>query len=91
MKNDISILDKLYKDRQVIVNYYEDDELLVKDGFNFECIELKNNEIHFIKEGNTVFSISLDEFPHFKVLDDFKNFYSLSSIQGKDEYQIYFP
>ncbi len=81
---------KLFKERQVIVNTFIDDELRNKDGFMFDHIEILDRSVNFVKDEQTVHSISLEIYPTFQALDDFKNYFSFSN-DNNDKIEIYFP
>ena len=81
---------KLFKDRQVIVNTFINDELRNKDGFMFDHIGILDRSITFVKDKQTVYSISLEIYPYFQALEDFKNYFSFSN-DNCDKIEIYFP
>ena len=80
----------LFKERQVIVNNFVDDELRNKDGFMFDTIEVLDRNIIFVKDKQIVYSISLEIYPTFQALDDFKNYFSFTNNYN-DKIEIYFP
>ena len=80
----------LFKDRQVVVNTFIDDELKNKDGFIFDHVEILDRSITFLKDKQTVYSISLEIYPNFQALEDFKNYFSFSN-DNNDKIEIYFP
>ena len=88
MNNSIEVL-KNYKDRQVVINQYEDEELVNKDGYFIDYIQIKNNRIELIKNNEPIYSIDLNFFSSFKILEDHHNYFSVSGKNKKLE--IYFP
>jgi hypothetical protein len=79
-----------YKDRQVVLNYYQDDDFLWKrDGFCFDSIQLTNGQLLFIKNDSTLETINLAEFEWAVVNTDFPNCYMFQN--GMDILEIYFP
>lgn len=81
---------ELFKNRQVIVNTYIEDELINKDGFLFEKIEIIDERINFVQNQQTKYSISTTKYPIFHALDNFKNFFAFSN-ESNEKIEIYFP
>lgn len=86
---DVSILNK-YQNRQVVVNYYIDDDFLEKrEGFHFSEIHIIEMDIIFIKKNEDHYVITVEDFPFFTVNKDFQNYYILEN--GSSRIEIYFP
>jgi hypothetical protein len=85
MKIDIS----MYKNRQVIINEYMEEELIKRNGLFFEDVLISQSSISFIKSGVTVYELILPN-KHLILKDDsFPNSYI---IEGeKDRIEVYFP
>lgn len=88
MRTEVEKLTK-YKDRQVVLNYYEDDALAKREGFHFSTIEIVHNQLVFHKSETSQFVINLEGYAGFTVLPDFKDYYSVYNEQ--DRIEIYFP
>ncbi len=87
--NDLTIL-QTYQNRQVILNYYQDEELLIKrDGFHFHSIKQTKDILTFFKNDGTTHTINLKEYPTNNINTDFQNFYTLRN--QTDKLEIYFP
>lgn len=78
-----------YRNRQVIINEYEDEELIRRDGFMFEDILVESSRILFLK--NTLFIYEFVLLNNHIVRKDktFPNFYVIES--GSNRTEIYFP
>lgn len=87
-KSGIHIL-KLYEKRQVIINVYQDDELINKNGYIFDYIQASDYKIDFIRENQSIYHIDRFQFPVFKKLEEFQDYFSFSNQQGYIE--LYFP
>lgn len=92
MENQITGLDqiKTYHDRQVVLNYYDEDDFLhQRDGLYFNSIQIDEELILFMKDKQVAYQLSRNEYPHFKVLTDFNHHY----LFYNDLYHvdIYFP
>lgn len=78
-----------YKQRQVVLNFYEDDALANREGFSFDYIVVTETSVQFIQADQCRYAIDRKLFPSFQVLPDFKNYFSLTNDQSRIE--IYFP
>ncbi|WML48744.1 hypothetical protein RCG23_00950 [Neobacillus sp. PS3-34] len=86
--SDLSFI-KNYRNRQVILNYYMDEDLLWKrDGFNFNSISIDEAFILFLKNDGEI-SISIKEYPTFIQPSDFQNYFIL--LNDTNRLEIYFP
>jgi hypothetical protein len=87
--SDLQILET-YQNRQVILNYYQDEELLIqRDGFFFQSIKYTKESLSFLKINGTTISINLKEYPTNFINTDFQNYYTLRN--QTDKLEIYFP
>ncbi len=77
-----------FKNRQVIINHYVDEELISRDGFFFDRVDISENKISIIRNDLPLWSINISSFS-FHTGDSFKNFFRL--LKGDVEIQIYFP
>lgn len=86
-----SELDRLkqYKNRQVVVNFYEDEILTDREGLHFEWLEIQGNHLVFLKGKTVAFKVKWDDYDEFVVMGVFKNYYTLRKAQKVVE--IYFP
>ncbi|GGJ66658.1 hypothetical protein GGR02_001614 [Anoxybacillus voinovskiensis] len=80
-----------YTNRQVIVNTYEDDELVARDGFFFDTIERSAVALTFLKDGKPCFIVSLQQYPHSRILSDFSGYFQLYSTEQNQKIELYFP
>jgi len=78
-----------YRHRQVVVNFYEEDELVARDGFFFDGIERSGSMLSFIKDGHIRLSIRLDDYPRHRTVHDFPRHYRFYSQHRAVE--LYFP
>ena len=80
-----------YQNRQVILNYYCDEDYLYdRYGFNFKTIEVTLDALSFIKEdGSEQHEILLKEYPETYINSDFQHYYTLRN--GENRIDIYFP
>jgi hypothetical protein len=87
--NDLSML-AYYQNRQVILNYYQDEDLLYKrDGFYFHTIKVTEIAIIFTKKDGPDITIDRKDYPHAYINTDFQNYYTLKN--NTDVLEIYFP
>jgi hypothetical protein len=79
-----------YRNRQVVVNRYEEDELMSKDGFTFHEIQVEPRRILFYKEGILISELAIDD-EDISVAQStvFPNFYIFNTPHSKLE--VYFP
>lgn len=89
MQEDINYL-LSYKDRQVVLNYFEDEGLIDKNGFFFNEIQIMNSELKFIKDAEFIEIINLNNFPNFHKGETYKNYFYLSNNKN-EKIEIYFP
>lgn len=85
---DISFLKK-YANQQVVINFYDDEELVKRDGIFFNRIEVTKHHLKFIREEQCELSLSIINYPTFQVNDNFKNYYTL--LNESSYIDIYFP
>jgi hypothetical protein len=74
--------------RQVIINIYEDEELVERCGFFFDEIVYENDEVRFLRDGKAIFALSAS-LQDLSVLPDFKNYYAF--LSGARRVECYFP
>lgn len=87
--NDLSVLTN-YQNTQVILNYYQDEDLLYKrEGFHFVCIQLTESALIFIKSDGMAVTIELKDYPQSYINTDFQNYYTLKNSEYRMD--IYFP
>ncbi|NHC41941.1 hypothetical protein G6549_18470 [Bacillus sp. MM2020_1] len=79
-----------YHNRQVILNYYDEEDFLWKrDGFHFQSIQLLNNQLLFSKKVGNNQTISLKNYDTVARNNDFQNYFILR--KGEARLEIYFP
>lgn len=87
--HDVTVLTE-YRNRQVVLNYYQDGDFLWKrDGFHFTVIELINGSLVFSKPDGKSVVISLKEFESTAICSDFQNYYIFRN--GNNRLEMYFP
>ncbi|MEH7436615.1 hypothetical protein V7182_03890 [Neobacillus drentensis] len=87
--SDLSIFES-YRNRQVILNYYQDEDFLWKrDGFHFESIQFGSEQLLFLKENGSTISVPIYEYKTAVINTQFPNFFILRN--GEDRLEIYFP
>ncbi|MDP4104812.1 MAG: hypothetical protein Q8935_07650 [Bacillota bacterium] len=86
---DLYVLDA-FNNRQVVLNYYNDVDFLVKrDGFSFQSLKLSDGTLTFTKKDETCFKVTIENYPDVYVDNQFPNFYVLRN--NTDRLEIYFP
>lgn len=81
---------KRYKNRQVVINCYdEEDSLIDRNGFHFDSIQTDNERVMFLKHDELIYSFSLIEFPESKIMNDFTDYYAFYNKHNR--ICIYFP
>lgn len=79
-----------YQHRQVILNYYQDEDFLYKrDGFHFQTIQVTDSALTFLKKDGTFTTINLNEYPLVSMNPDFQNYFILRN--NLDKLEVYFP
>ena len=79
-----------YRNRQVILNYYQDEDFLWKrDGFHFDSIQFGSNQLQFIKGSDSIISVPINDYKTAVINTQFPNFFILRN--GEDRLEIYFP
>lgn len=78
-----------YHHRQVILNYYLQDELIGKDGFQFDTIEIAAQNLTILKDEKPLVSIDTSEYPGISKSGTFPNFFVLENNRNRTE--LYFP
>jgi len=87
--SDLVILED-YHSRQVVLNYYQDDDFLWKrDGFCFDKVKLSGGCLVFSKKDGKDTKICVNEFPVKVVNSQFPNYYIFQN--GSNRLEIYFP
>ncbi|MEH6991696.1 hypothetical protein V7075_03190 [Neobacillus drentensis] len=87
--NSLSALSN-YQNRQVILNYYQDEDMMVKrDGFHFQSIQGTESAIIFTKIDGTLVKIDIKDYPHACINTDFQNYFTLRNHEN--HLDIYFP
>ena len=78
-----------YVNRQVVINVYEEDELLSKDGFLFDEICLDGNRIIFIRDKRVLQELMFDDAAQITQLAGFSRHYAIYHEGLRSE--LYFP
>ncbi|MEQ6388474.1 hypothetical protein RZN22_04005 [Bacillaceae bacterium S4-13-58] len=80
---------KSYHDRQVVLNYYDDRELVERKGFTFSRVKLTEKEILFCIPNGIDYQIPTSSHVSFQRNSQFPNYYELFFSNSRIE--IYFP
>jgi hypothetical protein len=80
---------KQFANRQVIINFYEEDGLLDRAGFFFDYMELDNDNLVFFKDQKIRYSLKVSDYEKFGLMGTFKHHYGL--IKGDQRTELYFP
>jgi hypothetical protein len=80
---------KQFANRQVIINFYEDDGLQDRVGFFYDYLELDNTNLVFFKDQKIRYSLDVSGFEKFMLMGTFKHHYGL--IKGDQRVELYFP
>ncbi len=80
---------KRFKNQQVIINFYEEEELIQREGLFFDSLQIVGRQIQFIKGSTIVLSIPFGGYMNFSQRTEFKNYYSLE--KGNKRVELYFP
>lgn len=80
---------RFLRNRQVVLNFYEDDMMIDREGFFFEQLIVTEACIHFIKEGSVHKNIDLSPYESFSAIPDFPRLFLLNKKGSKVE--LYFP
>ena len=78
-----------YVNRQVVINVYEEDELLSKDGFIFNEICFNADCIQFIHDSRVIHELKVDDPIHLAQLHGFSRYYAIYHNGLRSE--LYFP
>lgn len=81
-----------YKDRQVVLNYYKDEDFLYdREGFHFHAVQFEKefDQLKFTKIDGSDWTLSLKDYPKKYLDSQFPNYYVLTN--GTDRLEIYFP
>lgn len=78
-----------FNNQQVIINIYQEDELIQREGLFFESVTLIDNKLQFQKGSKLLFSLPLKNFTSFTQQQDFKHYYSLENEESRVD--LYFP
>ncbi len=88
---DLTIFDG-YKDRQVVLNFYEDEDVLFqRDGFHFHSLEFlsESEELLFTKMDGSCCTITIKNYSDRYIDSQFPNYFVLRN--GSERMDIYFP
>jgi hypothetical protein len=77
-----------FKNQQLVVNTYHEDELIKRDGFWFEKVLEDQGELKFFKEELLLLSLNMNG-KEVRKEPVFKNFYTLN--ENNNRIEIYFP
>jgi hypothetical protein len=78
-----------YRNRQVVVNRYEDDLLVSKDGYDFQELRMEQGHILFYKNQRIILDLVIDEAMSISKSAAFPNLYTFTTSVSRLE--VYFP
>ncbi|RFB16836.1 hypothetical protein DZB84_10600 [Bacillus sp. HNG] len=78
-----------YGNQQVVVNWYEDEQLIARDGFFFSYIQVEDGLLIFMKDQIMKQKVPLANYETIEILPDFRDFFQLTN--KSESLQIYFP
>ncbi len=81
----------MFHHRQIVINYYKNDELVDRNGMTFDTISIKRNELKLIKDDMPVFSIPIEDDTQFAPSGRIKNHYYLHTGDLANRTELYFP
>lgn len=87
---DTSIL-QLFHHRQVVINFYDDDELVDRVGFHFDTMTIDTMEVRFIKNDTSIYTLQLNNDMKFVATTEFKNHYRFLQEGTAKRIDLYFP
>lgn len=80
---------RTYRNRQVVLTYFEDEQMQKRNGFFFDLIALMPGKIAFWKHEKMLATIDIEESSTFYQLHDFPHYYAIETKRNRVE--IYFP
>lgn len=81
---------EIYKDRQVVINHYiEDDFLAKRDGFHFNSLKIMGDTIIFTKNNGNCYELSINQYRELYKDSQFPNYFIFRN--NKERLEIYFP
>lgn len=83
--------EQVYRNRQVILNYYQEKDLLWKrEGFHFNTMKVEHNPIIFNRDQEVII-IPVEKYPTITKNKDFQNYYIFSEPKNSYRLEMYFP
>lgn len=82
---------KLFHHRQIVINFYENDGLVDRNGMNFDTIAVTPGEIMLLKDNAPIFTLPLNEGAQFGPSGRIKNHYYLHYGDLSIRTELYFP
>jgi hypothetical protein len=80
-----------YRNRQVILNYYHEEDFLWKrEGYHFISIKVEPTQFIFQQEQGIV-TIPVEDYPTVTRNNDFQNYYIFSEPKLDVRLEMYFP
>lgn len=78
-----------YVNRQVVINVYDEEELVEREGVAYERIQLEPNRIVFMRNDEKVAQLAYNDQCRFGQLPGFQHHYALKCKSRRTE--LYFP
>ncbi|WP_442596063.1 hypothetical protein [Neobacillus sp. D3-1R] len=78
-----------YKNRQIIINEYMDEELFKRNGFFFKEIIITDHKMYVYKDEQLLYELAIPNRLHFRKDGSFPNYFVMEWETFRTE--IYFP
>lgn len=93
LKGDVKEMDlkflEEFHDRQVVVNFYEEEMMCSREGFFFDTIHVRDQQISFHKDGQPIFELDITPYQRVEKMPMFSDHYALLNLESRVE--VYFP
>lgn len=80
-----------YSKRQVIINFFEEEELVNREGFNFEFILVESNSLSFYRNQELICKLNLNCYTTFKKMTAFNHYFMFANQDESKIMEVYFP
>jgi len=78
-----------FTNRQVVINTYEEEELVERDGLHFDRLLFTGRQLEVYRNGSVVKSVPVRPSATFAALAGFKDHYAF--MDGESRIELYFP
>lgn len=77
-----------YANRQAVINTYEEDEMVERDGLHFDSMRFKGDRLEIYRNGGVVKTVAVRPEASFVTLSGFKDHYAF--LDGDLRIEVYF-